>query len=112
MVWHDSAMEITGDEFHEVVNNSNDIVVVNFFAEWCMPCLMLAPVIEELAEKIDKVKFTKINVDDNTELAKNFRVSNIPCIVVFKKGEEIHRMVGAQTADVIEEKILKILEGL
>jgi len=112
MVWHDSAIEITVDEFPEVINNSDELVVVNFFAEWCMPCLMLSPVIEELAERLDKVKFTRINVDDNHELAGKFKVSSIPCIVVFRKGEEVHRIVGAQTADVIEEKIMRILEGI
>jgi thioredoxin 1 len=115
MVWNDSAIEVTEEEFRSILNcsddNSNKLVVVNFFAEWCMPCLMLSPVVEELAEKMNEVKFTKINIDDNSELSGKFRISSIPCLVVFRDGKEIDRITGAQTADIIEEKIKKILEG-
>jgi thioredoxin 1 len=116
MVWNDSAIEVTEEEFRSILsdcnNNSHKLVVVNFFAEWCMPCLMLSPVIEELAEKMNEVRFTKINIDDNSGLAGKFRISSIPCIVVFREGKEIDRIIGAQTCEIIEERLKKILESI
>ncbi|MDD5192180.1 MAG: thioredoxin [Candidatus Nanoarchaeia archaeon] len=111
MVNHESAMEVTKDEFEEIINNSHKLVVVDFYAEWCMPCVMLSPVIEELAESksMKEVKFTKINVDDNEEISRKYGISGIPCLVIFKKGKEVSRIVGNQTAEVIEEKIKKFL---
>jgi len=102
---NDSEMEITDEEFHDIVNNSHKLVVVDFFAEWCMPCLMISPIIEDLASEMKEVKFVKINVDDNSELAQKHNVSSIPCLVVFKNGCETCRVVGAHSAEVIEEKV-------
>ncbi len=102
---NDPAMEITEGEFDEIINNSHKLVVVDFFAEWCMPCLMLSPVIEELADKLKDVKFVKINVDDNRELSSKFGISSIPCLIIFKDGKEVDRMVGSQTGESIEEKV-------
>ena len=81
---NDSAMEITDQEFSEVINNSHKLVVVDFFADWCMPCLMLAPIIEDLAKQMKEVKFVKINVDDNKELSGKYEIRSIPCLIVFK----------------------------
>jgi len=107
---NESAMEITNQEFSEVINSSHKLVVVDFFADWCMPCLMLAPVIEELADQIKDVKFAKINVDDNKELAQKYEVRSIPCLIVFKDGEEVDRMVGNNSGDEIEEKLNGLLK--
>jgi len=109
---NDSAMEITEEEFKEIVGNGHKLVVVDFFAEWCMPCLMLSPVIEELAEEMKDIKFVKINVDDNKEIASKYGVSSIPCLIYFKDGEEISRTVGNQTAEDIEEKIKGLVDDL
>lgn len=111
MVNYESAMEISEDEFSEIINNSHKLVVVDFFAEWCMPCVMLSPVIDELAESktMKEIKFIKINIEDNENLSKKYNISNIPCLVIFKKGKEAGRIVGSQTAEVIEEKIKKFL---
>jgi len=105
----DKETELTEEEFNEIINNSHKIVVVDFFAEWCMPCLMLAPIIDDLAEEMKEVKFTKINVDDNQGLAQKYSVSSIPCLIIFKDGQEVDRMVGAQSADTIEQKIKSYL---
>lgn len=102
---NDSEMEITESEFQEIVSNGHKLVVVDFFAEWCMPCLMLAPVIEELAEEMKEVKFVKINVDDNRALASKYGISSIPCLVIFKGGVEVDRMVGGQDGENIKEKL-------
>ena len=98
-------MEISEDEFNKIINNSHKLVVVEFFAEWCMPCLMLSPIIEDLAEQLKEVKFVKINKEDNSELVSKYNVSSIPCLVVFKEGKEVERIVGSHSAEMIEKKI-------
>lgn len=100
--------EIDGKEFSEVVGNK--LALVDFFAEWCMPCVMMAPVIEELAEKIKKVRFAKVNVDNNSELAGKFKVMSIPTMIIFKDGKEVERIVGGQLPSVIEDKLKKYLK--
>lgn len=102
---NDSESEITNEEFDKIINNSHKLVVIDFYAEWCMPCLMLAPIIEDLAEHMKDVKFVKINVDDNQELSKKYKISSIPCLIIFKEGKEISRIIGAHSAEAIEEKI-------
>jgi len=105
----ESQMDITNEEFKEIINNSHKIVVVDFYAPWCMPCLMISPIIDELSEKIKKVKFVKMDIDENRELATNLNVSSIPCLIIFKNGKEADRIIGAQPQEVIEEKIKKYL---
>ena len=102
---NDSEMEITDNEFNELINNSHKIVVVDFFSEWCMPCLMIAPIIDELSEEMKEIKFTKINVDSNQRISRKYRVSNIPCLIIFKEGQEVGRVIGAQPIEEIREKI-------
>ena len=102
---NDSAMEVTNEEFDELINNSHKLVVVDFFAEWCMPCLMIAPIVEELAKEMKDVKFVKINLDDNQELAGKYNVKSIPCLVIFKDGKAVDRIIGAQPRENIEKKI-------
>ena len=105
----ESQMEVTDEEFNEIINNSHKVVVVDFYAEWCMPCLMISPIIDELSEKMREVKFVKMNLDENQKLAQNLNVSSIPCIIFFKEGKEVDRIVGAQPQEVIEDKIKKLL---
>ena len=100
--------EISEKEFTEVI--SNKLALVDFFAEWCMPCVMMSPIIEELAERMKNVKFAKINVDENQALASKFKVMSIPTLIVFKEGREIDRIIGSQGADSIEEKLKKHLK--
>ncbi len=98
-------MEITEEDFNKIINNSHKLVVVDFFAEWCMPCLMLSPIIEDLAENMKEVKFVKINKEDNEELVKKYEISTIPCLIVFKEGKEVERIIGSHSVEVIEKKI-------
>jgi len=79
---------------------ANEIVQHN-----CMPCLMLSPIIDELSEKMPEVKFTKVNIDDNKELAQKYKISSIPCLIIFKDGKEIDRIIGMQSSEDIEQKI-------
>lgn len=86
--------EITVDNFDELIKE-NDTVLVDFWAEWCQPCLMLGPVIDKLAEEFDgKAVVGKVNVDDNQELGAKFNVSSIPTVLIIKNGEVADQIVG------------------
>ncbi len=100
--------ELTGREFDGFVKEGT--VLVDFFADWCMPCIMMAPVIEELSKKFKgKVKFGKIDVDENQSVAQKFRVVSIPNFILFKNGEVAERFVGAMPLEDFEERIKKKL---
>ena len=87
--------EITTETFNNEVLSHDGIVVVDFFANWCGPCRKLAPILEEVEQDLNsKVKFTKINTDENLEMAKQYQVSGLPTLMVFKKGECVERLVG------------------
>ncbi len=86
------------------------LVLVDFFADWCMPCLMMAPVMEELGGKFKgKIKIGKIDVEENQELAQKFRIVSIPNFILFKNGEVSERFVGAMPLEEFEEKLKKHL---
>jgi thioredoxin 1 len=102
-------LEATEEEFSEEINKPYKLVVVDFFAEWCMPCLMLAPIIAELAEKMPDVRFMKVNVDESETIAGKYDISSIPCVIIFKNGAEVDRIIGAHSAEIIEEKIKSYL---
>jgi len=90
---------LTKDNFDEVVLGSEKPVLVDFWASWCGPCMMLSPIVEELS-KTHKVG--KVNVDDEMELAHRFDVSTIPNLLVFKGGELVNRSVGYQSKEALE----------
>jgi thioredoxin 1 len=79
-------------------------VLIDFFADWCGPCQVMAPIIERIAQKYPKVKFAKINVDDAQEISTKYEISSIPCFVFFKDGEEVDRVIGGFGQDIFEEK--------
>lgn len=87
--------DITGDSFTSEVENYNGTVLIDFFADWCMPCKMLSPVIEDIAESADNsVKICKVNVESEKELAKRFGIMSIPTLVVMKNGTVKNRSIG------------------
>ena len=97
----------TTENFETEVLGSDVPVLVDFWATWCMPCRMLAPVIEEIAsENEGKIKVGKVNVDENPDLARKYRVRSIPTVLVFKNGELTATSVGVDS----KENILKLLE--
>jgi len=111
MAKNDKAIDISEKEFEETINSKDkQAVVIDFYAEWCMPCLMLAPVIEELASKIKTIKFARVNVDENKSLSAKFNITSIPCLIVFKEGKEVERITGALPEEVLEEKLKKHLK--
>ena len=90
------------DEFIE-----NDIAVVDFWATWCGPCRMLAPIIDDVAEKFTSVKFGKVDVDNAPELAKKYKIVSIPNVCIFKNGELVDRIVGLCDEAELTETIKK-----
>lgn len=102
----DNVPELTDIEFDSYTKQG--LTLIDFFAEWCMPCVMMAPVMDELSEKFDgKIKFGKINVDDHGELAGKFGVRSIPNFVLLKDGKLIEQFMGAMPAEDFEEKLRK-----
>lgn len=102
--------KFTTANFEEEVLKSELPVLVDFYADWCGPCKMMAPVVESLAEEMDgKLKVGKCNIDDNMALAQKYKVVNIPCFKIFKNGEELETFIGAMAAedfiDRIEEQL-------
>jgi thioredoxin 1 len=86
------------------------IVLVDFWAEWCMPCIMMAPVMEELSEKFKgKIRFGKVNIDENQELVKKFKILSIPNFVLFKNGRPIEQFIGSMPEEDFEEKLRKYI---
>lgn len=101
----DKVSNLTESTFDEVVNGSAEPVIVDFWAEWCGPCKMVAPILDEIAEEQDgNVKVTKLNVDENPSIAQRFGVMSIPTMLVFRDGEVDRRIVGAKgKAQLMEE---------
>lgn len=89
------ALDFTESNFQKEVLESDKPVLVDFWAPWCGPCKMLTPVIEELAaEYTDKVKIGKLNTDENMNIASKFQITSIPCLILFKGGNAIQKIVG------------------
>lgn len=104
MADNDKVPELTETEFNDYIKEGT--VLVDFYADWCMPCLMMAPIIEELSEKFKgKIKFAKINIEDYPNLAQKFNVSSIPNFVLFKDGQQAEQFMGALPAEAFEEKL-------
>ena len=100
------AVEITDSNFKEVVLDSDKAVLVDFWATWCGPCRMIAPVIDELhAELEGRAVIGKVDVDSNSETSANYGVRNIPTLLIFKNGEVVDKLVGSVPKDQILEKL-------
>ena len=100
------AIHFTDENFNEEVLASNIPVVVDFYADWCGPCKMLAPVIEALAGELEgKVKIGKLNVDDAPETARQYGIMSIPTLLYIKNGEVVNKTVGVLSKEEIEQVI-------
>ena len=99
------ALEINMNNFKEEVLEAKETVLADFWAPWCGPCRMQGPVLEKFAEANPDVKVVKINVDDNQELAMQFKIMSIPSMIIFKNGEAVNCAVGLQSKAALEELV-------
>lgn len=102
-----AAINLTKDNFEQEVLKAEGPVLVDFWATWCGPCQTMLPIVEELAEERADVKICKVNVDDQMEIARKYRVMSIPTFLVFKNGEVSGRTIGEQPKEVLEDLLGK-----
>lgn len=100
--------ELTNGKFTEFIKTGN--VLIDFYADWCMPCVMMGPVVDEMSDKFKgKVKFGKVNVEDNHEIASKFNVFSIPNFILFKDGKVENQFVGGMSAEDFEDKLKELI---
>lgn len=100
-----ATINVNLDNFEEEVLKADKTVLVDFWAEWCGPCKMLSPIVDDISEEREDIKVCKVNIDDCPDLAIKYKVMSIPTLVVFKQGEVFDKMIGAQP----KSEILEIL---
>ncbi len=104
------AINVGEQTFEKVVLQSEIPVLVDFWAAWCGPCRMVAPVLDEIAKEHEgKIRIVKVNVDEEPALAAQYRITSIPAMKVFKGGEEVRELIGAMPKQMIEEQLEGIL---
>lgn len=102
-----SVVELNNDDFDSEVLSSDKTVLVDFWASWCGPCKMLAPIIEEVEQEVsDCCKVFKVDIDENPELAQKYGIMTIPTMIVFKDGDEVNKIVGLRQ----KEEIISMLK--
>ena len=99
-------IEVTAQNFDEEVLNYKGKVLVDFWSEWCGPCMMLGPIIEEVSEEVDDVKFCKVNCDEARDVALQFGIMTIPNLIVFENGEQVNQSIGY----IEKEDVLKLIK--
>lgn len=100
-----AVLHLTTDNFNTEVLESDKPVLVDFWATWCGPCQMVGPIVEEIGQEITDAKICKVDVDDQPELARQYRVMSIPTLMVFKDGQAVKREVGARSKGEILEML-------
>jgi len=99
-------LAVTGSNFEQEVLKSETPVLVDFWADWCGPCKMIAPIVDELAEEFDgKVKFTKLDVDADPEIAAKYGIRGIPALLIFKDGQPADQVVGAVPKAMLKKRV-------
>lgn len=105
------AKEITMYDFETEVLNNSKPAIVDFYADWCGPCKMMAPVFKELSSEMTDCDFYKINIDNEQDLANKYQVMSIPTVIIFKDGEPVLTSVGFLSKDDLAEKIESVVNG-
>jgi len=104
-------IKLTDENFNEEVLKAKQPVLVDFWAGWCGPCLMVGPVIEELAKEYQgKIKVGKVNVDENPRITKKYRIMSIPTVIILHGGQEIKRLIGFLRKEEYKKMIEEVLE--
>ncbi len=104
-----STLTLTKDNFESTINN-NDIIIVDYWASWCGPCVGFAPVFEKASEKYPQIVFAKVNTEEEQEIAGSFGIRSIPTIMVFRENVMLYNEAGALSAPAFEKLIEQILE--
>lgn len=102
-----SVKQIEEKEFKEIIKNKDKKILIDCYADWCGPCKMLSPVIDELASEIDSCEFYKLNVDDAEDISREYGIMSIPTILIFEKGKEIDRSIGLKSKEELKKIITK-----
>ncbi len=100
-----SVLNVTSENYESEVLKSDRKVLIDFYADWCGPCKMMSPIIDEIAEEVINVKVGKVNVDDNGELAMKYGISSIPTIMIFKNGKPSKTFIGVTEKDEIKNML-------
>lgn len=98
-------IDLTKENFQAEITKSDKPVLVDFWAVWCGPCLMMAPILHELETEMPDVQIGKVNVDEQMDLARQFRVVSIPTLIIFKNGQEVQRMVGVTSKEELKDAL-------
>lgn len=93
------------EEFNDIVMEQKGTVLVDFFASWCGPCKMLAPILEEVSKELDDEQICKVDIDESFDLAKSYGVMSVPTLILFKNGLEVKRAIGLKNKDFIVDMI-------
>ena len=100
--------ELTSKEFNEFIKK--EVVLIDFHAHWCMPCVMMSPIVDEISKKFrGKIKVGKINIDENNELAQKYNIRSIPNFIIFKNGKVVDQFIGSISKEEFEKRIKKYL---
>ena len=98
-------IDLTKENFQVEITKSDKPVLVDFWAVWCGPCQMMAPILHELEAEMPDVQIGKVNVDEQMDLARQFRVVSIPTLIIFKNGQEVQRMVGVTSKEELKDAL-------
>lgn len=98
-------IDLTKENFQAEITKSDKPVLVDFWAVWCGPCQMMAPILHELEAEMPDVQIGKVNVDEQMDLARQFRIVSIPTLIIFKNGQEVQRMVGVTSKEELKDAL-------
>ena len=104
-----ATVNVTDENFEAEVIKAGKPVIVDFWAEWCGPCKMIAPILEEIAVEQENIKIAKVNVDDSPDLARRYEIMSIPALIVFENGEPAKKLIGAKPKGALLEEIGEFL---